>query len=159
MRELTQTILAGDPAGRTGNCFQTAVACILDMDLEQVPHFCETGDWLGYVLYWGALQGWSVTRYHRTSVEGIALGVAGGPGPRGYHHAVAVVDGRIAWDPHPSRAGLLSVDQVWDFARADPADTRHQMLVDDAERYIAAILAEPPVRRLGRSGQPHRTAP
>lgn len=147
LRQVTQTIFAGDPSGRYGNCFQAAIASILELDLEQVPHFAEARDWVSYVNAWAALNGWSVRRYFRTDLEGVDLAVADGPGPRGYHHAVAVKDGQIAWDPHPSRAGLLAIETVWAFTPADPADTRHQMHLESAHETIAAILAEPPLRR------------
>ena len=137
MRYLTQTILAGDPSGRIGNCFQTAVACVLDMDLDDVPHFAEFRDWTGHATAWSAQQGWIVQGYYRPSLAGIALGVADDPGPRGYHHAVVVADGEVVWDLHPSCDGLLAVKRSWEFTRADPADPQYQLLPDHTDATIA----------------------
>lgn len=144
MRQVTQTILANDPSERPANCLQAAVASALDLDLEAVPHFTETIDSRGYLLSWCALRGWSVTR--RPELYGVMLGIAAGPSPRGYYHAVAVQDGRIAWDPHPSRAGINGAQEVWELSRADPADPAHQRVLDAAPEHIAWILRQPPVR-------------
>ena len=38
--------------------------------------------------------------------------MAWGPSERGVRHAVVWVDGAMAWDPHPSRAGLLQVTEL-----------------------------------------------
>lgn len=49
-----------------------------------------------------------------------AIVVAGGPGPRGCDHAVLYRDGSMLHDPHPSRAGLLSVEDVTILIPIDP---------------------------------------
>lgn len=35
-----------------------------------------------------------------------------GLSPRGFYHRCVGVGGRVVWDPHPSRAGLLTVNSV-----------------------------------------------
>ncbi|MFJ6215018.1 hypothetical protein ACIQGZ_17030 [Streptomyces sp. NPDC092296] len=113
MAEITQTILLGDPRGRTGNCLQAAIAPLLDLPLDDVPHFAEREDWLDHLYSWSAQQGYAVD--HRLSGDGVALGIAYGPSPRGVKHAVVIRGGAVAWDPHPSRAGLTEIHGVFAF--------------------------------------------
>lgn len=129
-REITQTILAGDPSGVPGNCVQAAVASVLGLELDAVPHFTAIGDWRRYLRTWCAQQGWAVTQHGPGALATTALGIAHGPSPRGLSHAVVVHDGVITWDPHPSRAGLLGIDGLFAFTPADPHDSRHLLLLD-----------------------------
>lgn len=110
MKGVTQTILLGDPSGRPGNCLQAAVASLLDLDLEDVPHFVESdGDWVaefeawvetaGYRIQWGGPR-------DSPPAFGLAFGFTNRSGER---HAVVYRDGAMVWDPHPSQAGLTSV--------------------------------------------------
>lgn len=106
---VTQTILAGTP-GRMGNCLQAAVATVLDLPIDAVPHFVELDE------SWSEALAAFANRHGYATVWTVGerrvphLGLAFGPTVRGADivHAVAVVDGRF-WDPHPSRAGLTSV--------------------------------------------------
>jgi hypothetical protein len=134
-REVTQTHLAGDPSGIPGNCTQAAVASLLGLDLNEVPHFILIDAWLEYLVTWAALRGWTILRYNPDRPT--AFGLASGPSERGVRHMVVMVDGEIAWDPHPSRAGLLRVTDVWEFTRADPASARQQLLLDEAPALYA----------------------
>jgi hypothetical protein len=40
--------------------------------------------------------------------------VISGPGPRGCHHSVVGLNGKMVHDPHPDRTGLEEA-QMWDF--------------------------------------------
>ncbi|MGV9427078.1 hypothetical protein ACWDO7_22680 [Streptomyces sp. NPDC003656] len=107
---MTQTILHDDPSGRPGNCLQATVASLLDLPLDEVPHFAEHDDWLQRLFdfchsHGYALEFQRVTKY-------CAYGMAWGPSPRGVRHAVCWADGRMSHDPHPSRAGLLQVTEL-----------------------------------------------
>ena len=61
----TQTILA-DPArndghdadGNPGDCYRTAIACLLDLEPESVPHFVAAGEGK----WWDATQEWVKAR-------------------------------------------------------------------------------------------------
>lgn len=120
MAEITQTILTDDPQGRQGNCLQAAVASLFDLELDQVPHFVRepgSGDWLGRLCAW-AIGRRMFVRY-RPTVDGVVRGIACGQTERGTYHANVVKDGRVVWDPHPSRAGLLSVGAVYEFIQED----------------------------------------
>ena len=48
----TQTIFVNDPRGIPGDCMRTAVASLLDMPTEAVPHFVLFEDWFGAFSLW-----------------------------------------------------------------------------------------------------------
>lgn len=105
---VTQTILAGDPSGRLGNCLQAAVATLLSLPLDQVPHFAECPwDWVKEMVDFAREHGHQIV--WRTTGDRPSFGLVFGPSIRGTDvtHAVAVVDSQ-EWDPHPSRAGLTA---------------------------------------------------
>ena len=114
MKQVTQTITVGDGTGRVGNCLQAAVASLLGLALDEVPHFAEHDDWLERMVGFGADRGYRVV-YRGAPV---AFGLAFGRSPRDVPHAVVVVDGQIVWDPHPSGDGLVSVSNYVEWALA-----------------------------------------
>lgn len=118
MKPVTQTITIGDGSGRPGNCLQAAVASLLDMKIDEVPHFaeCDAGeDWLERLVAFGAEHSYRVL--YRP--EPVPFGLAFGQSPRNASHAVVVIDGKIVWDPHPSRDGLVSVSNYVEWAPLD----------------------------------------
>lgn len=120
MKEVTQWILAGDPSGIPGDCVRASVASLLDMDPADVPHFTCQDDartWHYALLGFAHEHGYRIER--RASDDGMPpeFGLAIGPSPRGVSHAVVAIGGKIAWDPHPSRDGLVDVQQVVEFIR------------------------------------------
>lgn len=129
MIELTQTCLYPD-----GNCWQTAVACILDLDPEVMPpqsnydkrELGADGEWRRVgPNYNNVLQSY-LKKHHglayvelHTPEEALArLRIVGyhlitGDTVRseaygGVRHVVVGKDGEMVWDPHPSRAGLTT---------------------------------------------------
>lgn len=111
-----------------GNCWQTALACILEVDPETLPPQTEIertlrakiGRW---GMYSNCLQGYlrkhhglsyvTISPYEFTAVRPVrAEHVMCGPTVRtaatGTHHAVVAVNGYAVWDPHPSRDGLIA---------------------------------------------------
>ncbi|MFJ8966062.1 hypothetical protein ACIRG5_42400 [Lentzea sp. NPDC102401] len=128
---VTQTITVGDGSGLPGNCLQAAVASLLNLDLDDVPHFALYPDWLERLIGFGAAHGYSVT-YQPLTVP-VTFGLAFGQSPRGVFHAV-VLRGAELWDPHPCRDGLVSVANyvAWTPKRPASATTRsrkdHAML-------------------------------
>lgn len=122
--------------GIAGNCYQAALASVLELPLEQVPHFaqdgvhrCESsGEWLtarGLVrsFYDGdarlalryPLRVEPGTDFWGTPVESLVGALGAGPSPRGPWRHVVVLDpetGDMLHDPHPSGAGVLEVDEV-----------------------------------------------
>lgn len=110
VKPVTQSILHGDPSGRPGNCLQAAVASLLELPLDAVPHFVEYEDWEERLRDFCLAHGFRALM--RPPTEHVPYGMAWGPSERGVRHAVCWVDGVIAWDPHPSRAGLLKVTEL-----------------------------------------------
>src|SRR5574337_1427117 len=121
-----------------GNCWQTAVACILEVDPAQLPPQVEIESWPdygvfdGWVRYVNVLNGY-LLKHHVMIYQEVQRYMFGcvkptlpefmliGPtmrteqhraaGRSHVHHVVVQrADGSI-WDVHPSRAGLLEVER------------------------------------------------
>lgn len=109
-----------------GNCWQAAVACVLDVDQAELPPQCEIEAWNNQVLGgWGSysnvLNGY-LTKHHSLEYSTVyersfsaiqpihGYHVICGPSVRtpdtGSHHCVVGHLGVEVWDPHPTRAGL-----------------------------------------------------
>lgn len=109
MIPVDQTKFVGEvPPGNpqdAGNCFQACVASLLELRLEEVPHFVAMDAW------WDEFQEWleklgmrAVSLDH--DIPG-ALGVMSGWSPRGdWLHSVVSRGDRLVHDPHPSRDGI-----------------------------------------------------
>lgn len=117
-----------DPAGGVvGDCDRASVASILEMDVEDVPHFYEGWDGKSDTLdmwvarrEWLRSQGWDIIPM---AVWGddpeAALGVLEGTSyddryflfiglsPRGTNHTVVAANGEIVHDPHPDGGGIV----------------------------------------------------
>ena len=96
---------------KTGDCFATCVASLLDLPRDEVPNFMLAGpgeEW------WMELQRWLGNRGLQCAVTKVEVRrpetgywIGSGRSPRGnYHHAVIMLGDDIAHDPHPSRDGL-----------------------------------------------------
>lgn len=137
MRKQHQTQF-GEPMG---NCFATCVACLLDIDVADVPNFCALGD-----LWWRDFSDWLNERGFSAIVVCMrtkgawsgsmacwanALCIVSGPSPRGdFDHAVI---GRMSgWegadlyefvhDPHPEGLGIVGRPRDFTFlVPNDPA--------------------------------------
>ena len=143
MIPIHQTILADpqrndghDADGQPGNCYQAAIASVLDLALEDVPHFATfSDDWVERSWSWFADRGLTRAFYHEQFFRDLTwplhvapgtdfwgqpvsriVGVLGaGPSPRGPFRHVVVLDpatGAMIHDPHPSGAGLELIDEV-----------------------------------------------
>lgn len=124
MRGVTQRI-EGTPFGE---CVRAAHATILGLSIEQVPRFDPAA---------AAAQGVTQNQLEREWLSSIGFDLVeistspddeipdevldcvpevphfmSGVSPRGFGHRVVGVGGRVAWDPHPSRAGLVSVYSI-----------------------------------------------
>jgi hypothetical protein len=112
--EVTQTILATDETGPRavyGNCWQAAIASMLNLPLDAVPHFSQF-TWAGPALeLW--LRGRGLTyRHETTNVIPDRLCLVNGHSPRGYLHSTVGFGGQVVWDPHPSHAGLVDITEI-----------------------------------------------
>lgn len=97
MRPVTQT----DTSPTSGNCFQAALASILDLPLEEVPHFViiDGPEW------WDEVQAWLRDRFDLQIVSVEADGliepfrglyIITGISARGVWHSIVYKDGRAA---------------------------------------------------------------
>ena len=123
--EVSQTILYDPEAearGVYGNCVQAAVASALALDLDAVPHFGAFTWWDAAVRLWlrGRSLDWSWIPASKGIPDGRCVLIGSSPRPTGRHAAVGD-GGRVAWDPHPSRAGLTEVQGAYVF-REWPGD-------------------------------------
>ncbi len=119
-----------------GNCWQTAIACLLEVNPEFLPPQVEIeqmgpcGVLEGWGSYTNVLNGYlgkhhgliysEISAYQFGSVKPVRAGhimcgptirteqlkVAGAPH---IHHCVVAENGKMVWDVHPSRAGLIEV--------------------------------------------------
>lgn len=103
----TQTIFVNDPRGIPGDCMRTAVASLLDLPVEAVPHFVlfdGPGAWFDVFTKWLAGRGMQIKPLPASGVdrECLALGMS----PRGVEHIVVWGPEGMIHDPHPSRDGI-----------------------------------------------------
>lgn len=146
MRELTQTTLHP-----RGNCWQFAVACLLDLDPADMPqqfdHYTQQDPDAGAESLWSLSYSNPLNAYLRkhhglayveifsppevfVHMRAVGLHMLTGRTIRsaaqndGWHVVVAH-DGEMVWDPHPSRAGLTEVLR-WAFLTAFPSAWERQ---------------------------------
>lgn len=105
-----------------GDCHRTAIACLLDIQPEDVPHFYllkveaqergESYDWRAEVERFLNTHGitqadvaFGSTLYelfkYMDAVNPQTLYLLGGESPRGVNHTVICRGGSFEWDPHP----------------------------------------------------------
>lgn len=114
LRQVTQTLLYNpdDPTVQ-GNCLQAAVASLLDLPLEAVPHFSQFLWWPQAMSMWARGRDLRMVG-ERTATIPERLSIVGGRSERGVDHVVIGGQGKVIWDPHPSRAGLVTIkDATW----------------------------------------------
>lgn len=114
-----QTIMAGGDV--PGNCFQAALAGVLGVSINAVPHFPLLGihHWMHACVAWlEAEHGLIVnTSPDETLGKVRRLHIINGQTERGTSHAVIgdTSTGEMAHDPHPSRAGLTFINSRFYF--------------------------------------------
>ena len=134
-----------DPDGTDrGDCLRAAIASVLELDPETIPHFVDDEEH-GGPYWWDSMTEWLVTRgwwmvdvpkhvvLYQTPAEALLFAV--GPSPRDpagrVKHMVVwrggifrhVGDG-LVHDPHPDGTGLTGDHESWAFyvlAAIDPA--------------------------------------
>lgn len=125
MKYHTQTILHEE--GKTvGNCFQTVIACIFDLEIEDVPNFINGTDdhhWYTRFQRWCLEHGYfpvqmvnhdvckdeewhegEEVQYYELAQNCICEACI--RTDRGTLHSVIIQDGKVVHDPHPSKANL-----------------------------------------------------
>lgn len=101
-----------------GNCLQAVIASLLELPLDEVPHFVQDHvdtdghrDWWESTLAFARSHGWNIhATLPVTDYPGEHMFVSG-PSPRGVDgdglwHVVIYRDGEMVHDPHPDRTGL-----------------------------------------------------
>lgn len=112
--EVTQSLLAvEDDATVPGNCLQAAVAAALGLPLEAVPHLGTFAWWDTAMKLWLRGRGLDARQVEHVPPIPQERCIVTGKSPRGVYHAVVGEHGRVAWDPHPSRGGLVEVMAAW----------------------------------------------
>ena len=112
---VTQTIFYSDELnaqGVYGNCLQAALASLLGMPLEAVPHLVTFADWTAAFRLWLAGLGLTV-RFEDYIDEPTGPCLIYGKSVRGVGHIIARFSPDDEWDPHPSRDGLVSRQRVY----------------------------------------------
>ncbi len=110
--------------GIYGDCQRTAIACILDMDRDEVPHFYDGGvsakkaakatrEWLserGLTLFQVAFHSDTEIDKFLESLDAINPGqhfIWGGKSRNGVNHSVVVSGGEVVCDPSLNDAGIV----------------------------------------------------
>jgi len=106
--------------GQTGDCVRASVATLLGLDRAEVPHFVaqDGGYWKDSFQDWLLERGMAFIEIDpRTRPRGryLACGPTerSGPGEHPAAHMVVMQGLGVFHDPHPSRAGLTTIDRVY----------------------------------------------
>lgn len=109
-----------DPANNMyGDCMRTAVACLLDREVLEVPHFYEGGVDTGAQDQWFDGQGLSIISLPFDSSVSEVLDMMGavnpdtryilcGRNPRGVNHVVITQGGEVIHDTSPLGGGVVA---------------------------------------------------
>ncbi|HMY20843.1 MAG TPA: hypothetical protein PKA58_31180 [Polyangium sp.] len=107
-----------------GDCMSACIASILELPLEEVPHFAKYDDWRERLDAWLRDRG-------MYSIEGIFNGdwrpdglyLLGGKSPRhDGSHCVVARGHEVLHDPHPSRLGVLTQEHFKALVPFDPIE-------------------------------------
>lgn len=151
-----QTLYGDGTSGNPqGDCFRACFASILEVTIEDVPHFAmgmpvEDPDdlhavprhffghinrWLSprglayfEVRYEGGAPGWV---WHLIPPEGFWVAVGPGYHPAELDHAVVMFGRDLAHDPSPAKKGLRSIHTVGVFVPLDPARVARRPTVEE----------------------------
>lgn len=121
----TRVIPQTETTKAKGNCWQTCAAAILDLPIEALPDQVDVEEagqsfnnaliaylWKHHRMSLVMLHQWSLRApIHIDDVYHIACGPSPRTATNGVNHCVVCRAGTIVWDVHPSRAGLLSVNE------------------------------------------------
>lgn len=111
-----------DPDNKVfGDCHRTALACMLDLQPSEVPHFYESGDPLEFdrllkeyltsinlcEVNFPFLNELDAVLNHMGFLNKNVYYILGGTSPRGTSHSVVACGGEIIHDPHPDGGNLV----------------------------------------------------
>ncbi len=103
-----------------GNCLAACLASLLDLPLWMVPPFEDMfnrSDWRDRIDEWATrMFGLVLVRTDGHPIAELPeFYIASGLSPRGVRHSVIYSGGALVHDPHPSGAGIASVEWCWHF--------------------------------------------
>ena len=112
---VTQTKLHSETV--KGNCMSAVLATLFGGSCDDYNHIYDdlgTGAFHRRVEVICLDHGYLALRIAPSLNDGVPRGVylASGPSPRGIRHVVIMENDAVLWDPHPSRAGLESVEYL-----------------------------------------------
>lgn len=125
MKPITQTRLhIRDENGlvvQKGNCFQAAVASLMDLEIDQVPNFIEYSDyeWFEKFCHFIKSKGYQY-EVHYSPPDDYSIGSGISPRATKDHkvtHAVICLDGEMVFDVHPDRTGVIGGINYWETIR------------------------------------------
>ena len=125
MTPVDQQMFYQDSPRVYGDCTRASLASLLDLSLNEVPHFLQMAKGQAYE-YYDLIEDFLLTKglivlwhrslaYHWRPGDPDCYHLISGRSPRhaGIGHMVAGLNGQIVHDPHPSRAGLLGDASEW----------------------------------------------
>jgi hypothetical protein len=126
MTPLKQTLFSDEKKGVIGNCLQACVASLLDLPLEEIPHFTwYMSEWANRLYIFLDGRGYKFNGTRNIKHDGVSwlkdfkgidgYIIVGGGSPRGIWngHAVIYKDGEPFFDPHPDNTFLTSEEDVY----------------------------------------------
>jgi hypothetical protein len=125
----TQTALHDPDNGVIGNCLSAVLASLLHLPIELVPLFANNETWAKDLNVWLRPYGLAYIQFNPEFKQSLAdYGIQGlhhevaGPSPRfaDVLHACVGLDCEMAFDPHPSRDGLLALETYGVFVALEP---------------------------------------
>lgn len=145
-----------------GNCFSACVASLLEISLADVPYFMsetlddDGGAWFDRFQAWLKPRGfWAVCFKLPDQWRPEGLCILSGKSPRELAnpkalHSVVAIGGRVVHDPHPSRDGIRSQDDVVILIPLDPSKVAAPTPIEEliANSSIGAALADKKARGL-----------
>lgn len=112
MRPYIQSKIHGD--GVRGNCLQTALASLIEIEPSKVPSFelMDRTQWKKELIYWLGTQGLA---FHQTKTDPMLSDyyIVVGLSELGNRHCVVGMEGRLAHDPDPAQKGLSRAQEFW----------------------------------------------
>ncbi len=128
MKPVKQQFTHDPDNGVFGDCQRAVIASLLELPIEEVPHFAEGG--VDSDEFFIRLQSFINSKgYAYLTVSAAAENVffgdcadvyheIAGPSPRcnGVNHAVVGKNGEVFFDPHPSDDGLAGSREDWTFS-------------------------------------------
>lgn len=109
-----------------GDCVRASYAALFGVPIEAIPRFDPASLKTGETQHdkerrWLRSLGLDLMDVRPDEAGDTVLGehLISGLSPRGFGHRCVGVNGRVVWDPHPSRAGLV---EVWSIGLIVPVE-------------------------------------